>query len=256
MSSGERKRSLTSEIADETTKKNEFEERRLQRKLQELEELLVKQQKKRKEEQLEYALQNLALEDMGNFNVLTKKILRSSFLPPISRKGKERNSDSDGRTPENRRDMIAERLRGSKMIQRFTESRGPRNLTRTLSADSGMLSYSENHSENPQNVTEQRNNPPNHYSAFVKMHPGRRAISFTEFQTRDRSDEKVAGAISKDIVPARSVKTDTSLLMSRHKARNEAKGAGFVQNGRKVRHQCLSEALEYKLKMRESARKS
>ena len=252
MNSGARRRSLTSEIADETTKKNEFEERRLQRKLQELEELLVKKQKKRKEEQLEYALRNLSLEDMGNFNVLTKKILRSSFLPPISRKGKEWNSDSDGRTPENRRDMIAERLRGSKMIQRFTESRGARKLTRTLSADSGMLSYS----ENPQNVTEQRNNPPNHYSAFVKMHPGRRAISFTEFQTRDRSDEKIAGAISKDNVPARSVKTDTSLLMSRHKAPSEAIGAGFVQNGRKVKHQCLSEALEYKLKMRELARKS
>ena len=253
MNSGERRRSLTSESADGTIKKNEFEERRLQRKLLELEELSVKQQKKRKEEQLEYALCNLSLEDMGNFSGLTKKILRSSFLPPINRKGKEWSSDSDGRTPENRRDMIAERLRGSKMIQRYTEGRGPRKLTRTLSADSGMLSYS----ENPQNVTEQRNtDPPNHYSAFLKMYSGRQAISFTEFQTRDRSDEKIAGAIAKDNVPARSVKTDTSLLMSRHKAPSEAIGAGFVQNGRKVKHQCISEALEYKLKMRELARKS
>ena len=253
MNTGERRRSLTSEVADETTKKNKFEERRLQRKLQELEELSVKQRKKRKEEQLEYALCYLSLEDMGTFNNLTKKILRSSFLPPISRKGKEWSCDSDGRTPENKRDMIAERLRGSKMIQRYQEGRGPRKLTRTLSADSGMLSYS----KNPENETEQRIIPPNHYYAFVKpMHPDRRTISFTEFQTR-RSEEKIAEAISKDNVTTRSaVKTDAGFLMPRHKAQNETIGAGFVQHGRKVKHQCLDEALEYKLNMRELSRKS
>jgi len=53
MNSGERKRSLTSEIADVTIKKKGIEERRLQRKLQVLDELSVRQQKKRSEEQLQ-----------------------------------------------------------------------------------------------------------------------------------------------------------------------------------------------------------
>lgn len=85
MNSSERKRSLTSEVADETTKKNGFEERRLRKKLEDIEQHAMKQQKKRNNEQLEYALENLSLEDMDTFNSLTRKILESNFLPPINR---------------------------------------------------------------------------------------------------------------------------------------------------------------------------
>ena len=56
MNYGEKRRSLTSEVADLTMKKNGFEDRRLQRKLQELDEFSAKQQKKRKDEQLEFAM--------------------------------------------------------------------------------------------------------------------------------------------------------------------------------------------------------
>lgn len=250
MNYGDRRRSLTSENADETIKKNGFEDRRLRRKLQELEERSVKQQKKRNEEQLEYALCNLSLDDMGSFNGLTKKILKSNFLPPISRKTMEGASGTGTRRQGNY--LLAERLRGSKMINRYLEGRGPRKLTRSLSADSGTILRR----ADPPHATEQRENKPGPYSAFVKMHPHRRQVSFTEAEA-GRPDEKIAKTLSKDkATTARRVKSDgAGSSTSKHRNPNEAV-RGFDENEQKIQHRCLSDAIEYKLKMRELARKS
>lgn len=251
-----RRRSLTSEIADQTTKKNGFEERRLQRKLQELHELSLKQQKKHTEEQLEYALCNLSLEDMDTFNGLTRRILRSGFLPPINSKARVGNNDVGARVNGNKSEVIAERLRGSKMMQRYMEGRGPRKLTRTLSADSGMISCSV---ENAENATEQRNDRLNpNYTAFIQMHRHRRPVSLTEVDTRMAGAQQNQGTVSlADKVTAPRVKTDGFLSPKNHTP-DRAVLAAFDQSESEqtIQHQTVGEAIQYKLKMRELSRKS
>ena len=169
MNFGEKRRSLTSENADLTTKKNGFEDRRLQRKLQELEDLSLKQQKKRQEEQLEFALEFLSLEDMRKSNGLTKKILRCNFLPPINRKTNERERTRNAAEVRgNGQDLLLERLRGSKIAQRYLSDKGTRKLTRSLSADAGMIRAQSRLSPGDQ---QNKSGP---YSAFVKLHTHRR----------------------------------------------------------------------------------
>ena len=159
MSFLEKKRSLTSEIADETTKKNGFEERRLQKRLQDIERSALKQQKKRSNEQLEYALENLSLEDVNAFNSLTRKILKSSFLPPINQK--PAGGSGEGKRG-NRNEILAERLRGSRMIHSYLDKQKQRWLTRSLSVDSGLIPLSGNR------TVEETELKPGPYSAFVK----------------------------------------------------------------------------------------
>jgi len=247
MSSGERKRSLTSEIADVTIKKNGFEERRLQRKLQALDELSVRQQKRRSEEQLEYALCNLSLENMDTFNGLTRKLLRSNFLPPIDRKAREGTSDREKRGGN---DLLVERLRGSKMIKKYLEGKGPRKLTRSLSADSGKILRS----GEPNHAAEQTENKAGPYSAFVKMRPHRQKVSFVEVETRGGSEKQIAGTFSKDKATARRVKSNSESSSSKHQT--PVAGQDFVGDERKIQHHCVADAIEYKLKMRELSRKT
>ena len=257
MTSGGRRRSLTSEIADQTTKKNGFEERRLQRKLQELHELSLKQQKKHKEEQLEYALCNLSLEDMDTFNGLTRRILRSGFLPPINSKA---SNDVGARVSGSKSEMIAERLRGSKMMQRNMEGRRPRKLTRSLSADSGMISCSVENAKKNFTGSYTEVNPklnPN-YTAFVQMHRHRRPVSLTEIDTRMPGAQKNEGTVSlADKVTAPRVQTD-GLLSPENHTPDRAVLAGFDQSESEhpIQHRTVGEAIEYKLKMREFSRKS
>lgn len=223
MFSGDQKRSLTSEIADDTTKKNEFEERRLQKKLRELDELSLKQRKKRREEQLEYALGNLSLDNMASFNSLTRKVLQSGFLPPINHNPSESTSDADRRCGGT--DVLVERLRGSRMIQRYNEGRGrrPRNLTSTLSTGSWRISRF----ENAKSLTESGSNKLVHHSDLAE----------------------------KQVVRHRS-KSEGEILVSKFPARREDEGSrkGFISTERKIQHRSVSEAIEYKLKMRELSR--
>ena len=253
MNSGEKKRSLTSEIADLTMKKNGFEDRRLQRKLQELDEFSAKQQKKRKDKQLEFAMDNLSLEDMDTFNNLTRKILRSNFLPPIDRKATEVRSSVD--TRRNGHDLLLERLRGSKMIHRYLEGKGPRKLTRSLSADSEMRSRS----GKPQRATEQRQNASGPYSAFIKIRPKRRSLptgAQTQAKTHGLDNPLIAGKFSAERKTiARRVKSDEGTFSSRLKPPKETM-RGPVQDKHNVQHHSIGEAIEYKLKMRELSRKS
>ncbi|KAL9979788.1 hypothetical protein ACROYT_G017503 [Oculina patagonica] len=98
---------------------------------------------------------------MDTFNGLTRKILESNFLPPINRNPGSSNSE-DKR--ENRDDLLVERLRGSKMIQKYLKSRKSRKLTRSLSVDSGIIP----NAANGKKRTEMKPGP---YSAFVQRRP-------------------------------------------------------------------------------------
>ena len=242
MSSSERKRSLTSEVADETTKKNGFEERRLRRRLEDIEQHALKQKKKRNNEQLEYALENLSLEDMDTFNSLTRKILESNFLPPINRKPGGSNS-------EDQHDLLVERLRGSKMINKYLKSRKSRKLTRSLSADSRL---------NPgvMNGKKETQTEPGPYSAFLFKRrvmesaslPTCRPVATTETRRFDAATRRIHFVDNHD-------KNENIKSHSKPAAQNKefSKHVGLQ---RKIQHNCLSEAIEYKLKMRELKRKS
>lgn len=250
MNSGERRRALTSEIADGTTKKNGFEERRLRSRLKDIEQHALKQQKKRNNEQLEYALENLSLEDMDTFNGLTRKILESNFLPPINRNPGSSNSE-DKR--ENRDDLLVERLRGSKMIQKYLKSRKSRKLTRSLSVDSGLI-------PNSSNVKKRTEMKPGPYSAFVQ----RRLVGSLSDASRRSLPDAVATAGARRFEEAKGYTrrvhfadsdNESSKTRSKHTAQNKASPAGYIRPQRKIQHDCLSDAIEYKLKMREIERK-
>ena len=243
-SSAERKRSLTSEVADETTKKNGFEERRLRRKLEDIEQHALKQKKKRNNEQLEYALENLSLDDMDTFNSLTRKILESNFLPPINRKprgskGEEQRGSKD--------DLLVERLRGSKMINKYLKSRKSRKLTRSLSTDSGLV-------PGPMNGKNEAQTKPGPYSAFLFKRkvvesvslPPCRPVATADARTFDEATRRVHFVDNKN----ENIKSH-----SKRAAKNKT-FPGHVGPQRKIQHNCLSEAIEYKLKMREAERKS
>ena len=236
MNYSERKRSLTSEVADETTKKNGFEERRLRRKLEDIEQHALKQRKKRNNEQLEYALEHLSLEDMNTFNSLTRKILESNFLPPINRKPRGSNGEDQHGGKD---DLLAERLRGSKMISNYPKSRKSRKLTRSLSADSGLNSGPTN--------TKNEHGP---YSAFlikrkvvesVSLPPRRRPVATVDVRRLDEATGRIHITDNK----THSKRAAQNKALPRH-----------VCPQRKIQHNCLSEAIEYKLKMRELERKS
>lgn len=240
MNSSERKRSLTSEVADETTKKNGFEERRLRRKLEDIEQHALKQKKKRNNEQLEYALEHLSLEDMDTFNSLTRKILESNFLPPINRKPRGSNTE-DQRGGKD--DLLVERLRGSKMINKYLKSRKSRKLTRSLSTDSGLT-------PGPTNGK----NEPGPYSAYLFKRmvvesvslPTRRPIATADVPRLDEATRRIHFADNKN----ENIKSH-----SKRVAQNKAFPRP-VGPQRKIQHNCLSEAIEYKLRMRELQRKS
>lgn len=240
----ERKRSLTSEVADETTKKNGFEERRLRRKLEDIEQHALKQKKKRNNEQLEYALENLSLEDMATFNSLTRKILESNFLPPINRKPTGSNSEEQ---LVSKNDLLVERLRGSKMINKYLKSQKSRKLTRSLSADSGLISGAMNEKKEEQTK-------PGPYSAFLCKSrvvesvslPTCRPIATADGRRFDEATRRTHFVDSKN----ENVKS--------HSKRAAMKKAFLRQVGpeRKIQHNCLSEAIEHKLRIREMKRKS
>lgn len=251
MISSDKRRSFTSEIADETTKKNGFEERRLRSRLKDIEQHALKQRKKRNNEQLEYALENLSLEDMDSFNNLTRKILESNFLPPINRSSRGSNSE-DKR--ENRDDLLVERLRGSKMIQKYLKSRKSRKLTRSLSVDSGIIP----NSANGRKETEQKPGP---YSSFVLK---RRLVeSFSDAPRRPMPDAGVKAKASRfDAAKGSSCRVhfvdsqnENGKTRSKYATEKEASPGQVRPQQRKVQHECLSEAIEYKLKMREIERK-
>ena len=245
MSASDRKRSLTSEIADETTKKNGFEERRLRGRLKDIEQNALKQQKKRNNEQLEYALENLSLEEMDTFSSLTRKILESNFLPPINRNPRSIICE-DKR--ENGDDLLVERLRGSKMIQKYLKSRKSRKLTRSLSVDSGLVPDSANRKKR----TEIKPGP---YSAFIKRSlvgtfsdAPRRCMLAAEarrFEEPKGNTRRVHFADSNN---------GSSKTGSKRTAQNKP-SPWYVPTQRKIQHDCLSDAIEYKLKTRELERK-
>lgn len=260
MSTFDKRRSLTSEIADETTKKNGFEERRLKRKLKDIERGALKQQRKRNNEQLEYALENLSLEDVDAFSSLTKKILKSNFLPPINQKPR-------GGTCEDKRgnmdEFLAERLRGSKMIHRYLDKkRKPRMLTRSLSADSGLV---------PQSVDRPKETEfkPSPYTAGMKrkivasfsdatyrpVFAGGVAHSSHPFHDARKFDD-ATGSHDTRRVHFADGENDQLKTTSRPKRtlRNKQPTEYFLRQP-KVQHNCLSEAIEYKLKLREKERK-
>lgn len=247
MNSSERKRSLTSEVADETTKKNGFEERRLRRKLEDIEQHAMKQQKKRNNEQLEYALENLSLEDMDTFNSLARKILESSFLPPINRTPRGSHCEDQRGS---KYDLLIERLRGSKMINKYLKSRKSRKLTRSLSTDSGLIPDS----TNGKNEAETKPGP---YSAFLFKRrvvgsvslPPCRSLAIAD---APRFDEMTGGTRRVHFADSNYENNN-----SHSKRTTQSKAfPGYVRNQRKIQHNCLSEAIEYKLKMREFERQS
>ena len=242
MNYSEGKRSLTSEVADETTKKNGFEERRLRRKLEDIEQHALKQRKKRNNEQLEYALEHLSLEDMNTFNSLTRKILESNFLPPINRKPRESNGEDQHRGKD---DLLAERLRGSKMISNYLKSRKSRKLTRSLSADSGLNSGATN-----------AKNEPGPYSAFLFK---RKVVESVSLPARRRPVARTVDVRRLDEATGRIHITDNKNGNIKSHSKRAAQNKALPRHvcpQRKIQHNCLSEAIEYKLKMRELERKS
>ena len=238
-----RKRSLTSEIAEETTKKNGFEERRLQRKLDDIELHALKQRKKRNNEQLEYALENLSLEGMDTFNSLTRKILESNFLPPINRKPIWKNCEDQGGSKD---DLLVERLRGSKMINKYLRSRKSRKLTRSLSTDSGLA-------PDPANGKNETQTKPGPYSSFLFKRkvvesvslPSCRPVATFDASRFDEATRRVHFVDNKN----EKIKSH-----SKRTAQNKAL-SGPIGPQRKIQHSSLSEAIEYKLKMRQAERK-
>ena len=226
MLAGNQKRSLTSEIADETTKRNEFEDRRLQKKLQKLEDFSAKQQKKRKDEQLEYALENLSLDNMASFNSLTKSILRSGFLPPINR--------NDQRSNLSESDFLLERLRGSRMVQRSKEGRGPRKLTRTLSADSfPRISRFES---NPKNLDAPGSDEPvpNSTSLKATLNSPRGSLSGVQY----------GGKLEYKISECNFLARQGSVLVSKHQPlSNETSQKGMLTNGQNIQNRSRGEKL-------------
>lgn len=137
----ERRNALSSENADSTSRKNSFEWRRLRKRLQEIEKHEAEQQRKMNSEQVEYAMQNLSIDDLGTFTTLTRKILRSSFLPPIKR--------PLGTTAVS--DPYAERLRGTKFMQNTRRRRHQllekKIIRRSFSDDSLLKTDSHNPTE-------------------------------------------------------------------------------------------------------------
>lgn len=252
MSFLEKKRSLTSEIADETTKKNGLEERRLQKRLQDIERSALRQQKKRSNEQLDYALENLSLEDVYAFNSLTRKILKSSFLPPINQKQGGGSGESNRG---NMNEMLAERLRGSKMIHRYLDKRKQRCLTRSLSVDSGLIPPS---GDRTFEETELKHGP---YTAFVKR---RLASSLSDASYATVLAGGVANlshaAKEKGIQDTRRVdfaddaKEQSRTSWSNRTLRKRQSNQRLLCRP-KVQHSCLSDAIEYKLEMREKERR-
>ena len=241
MNRSDRRRSLTSEIADETTKKNGFEERRLRRRLKDIEEHALKQRKKRNNEQLEYALENLSLEDMASFNSLTRKILETNFLPPINRNP---SSSKCEEKRENRGDVLVERLRGSKMIQKYLKSRKSNKLIRSLSVDSGLT-------PDPANRKKGTKMKPGPYSAFVRKH-GRLVGSFSD------APRRVVPEIGAKAEARRLEEADDFPLrvhFAHSKDESSIISLGYARPQRKIQHDCLSDAIEYKLKLRELERK-
>ena len=226
MLAGNQKRSLTSEIADETTKRNEFEDRRLQKKLQKLEDFSAKQQKKRKDEQLEYALENLSLDNMASFNSLTRSILRSGFLPPINR--------NDQRSNLSESDSLLERLRGSRMVQRSKEGRGPRKLTRTLSADSfPRISRFES---NPKNLDAPGSNEPvpNSTSLKATLNSPRGSLSGVQY----------GGKLEYKISERNFLARQGSVLDSKHQPlSNETSQKGLLTDGQNIQNRSRGEKL-------------
>lgn len=254
MNASDRKRSLTSEIADEITKKNGFEERRLQRRLQHIEQHALKQQQKRNNEQLvEYALENLSLEDMDTFNDLTRKILKSNFLPPIKRKPKSTGSHED----KYRDEMLAERLRGSKMIRKYMDGRNPRKLTRSLSADSGLIPECANQKE----ATGKKPGP--YYTFLLKRRligsfsdaPRRQPVSNVGVIVETRTDDAKAGCSMTRRVHFADSENENGTSRSKRTVQNTEFSAGYVRGQGKIQHDSVSEAIEYKLKRRELERK-
>lgn len=226
MLAGDRRRSLTSEIADETTKKNEIEERRLQKKLQKLEDLSAKQQRRRKDEQLEYALENLSLDNRASFNSLTRSILRSGFLPPINRNDQKNNLSKS--------DFLLERLRGSKMIERSKEGRGPRKLTRTLSADScPRISRFERDSKNPK--APGRNELVAHSASLKTTHNSPQG-SLSDVQYGDKLEHKIS--------EGKFLARQGSVLVSKHQPlSNETSPKGMATNGQNIQNRSRGEEL-------------
>lgn len=241
----ERKRSLTSEVADGTTKKNGFEERRLRRKLEDIEQDALKQKKKRNNEQLEYAMENLSLEDMDRFNSLTRKILESNFLPPINRKPK--GSNGEEQLGGSKDDLLVERLRGSKMINKYLKSQKSRKLTRSLSTDSGLIPGAVNEEEETQTK-------PGPYSAFLSKRRVVESVSLPACRTVATADSRRFDEATRR---TRFVDSKNENIKS-HSKRAAPKNAFSRQVGpqRKIQHNCLGDAIEYKLRMRELQRKS
>ena len=246
MSYSERKRSLTSENADEITKKNGFEERRLRRTLEDIEQHALKQKKKRNNEQLEYALENLSLQDMGTFNNLTRKILQSNFLPPISRKPRGSNKDEQLASKD---DLLVERLRGSKMINKYLKSQKSRKLTRSLSTDSGLI-------PDAMNEKKEEQTQPGPYSAFLfKRRVVESVQSLPTFQPVTTADGRRFDKATRRTHFVDSNGNENSESHSKRAAQKKA-FPRQVGSQTKIQHNCLSEAIEYKLKMRELKRKS
>ena len=244
MSYSERKRSLTSEVADETTKKNSFEERRLRRRLVDIEQHALKQKKKRNDEQLEYALENLSLEGMDTFNSLTRKILQSNFLPPISRKPRGSNNEEQLASKD---DLLVERLRGSKMINKYLKNQKSRKLTRSLSIDSGLIPDAMNEKKEVQTK-------PGPYSAFLFKRRVVESVSLPTCRPLTTADGRRF-----DKATRRTHFVDSKNKNSKSHSKRAAQKIAFprqVGPQRKIQHSCLSEAIEYKLKMRELERKS
>lgn len=258
MSFLEKKRSLTSEIADETTKKNGFEERRLQKRLQDIERNALKQQKKRSNEQLEYALENLSLEDVNAFNSLTRKILKSSFLPPINQK--PAGGSGEGKRG-NRNEILAERLRGSRMIHSYLDKQKQRWLTRSLSVDSGLIPLSGNR------TVEETELKPGPYSAFVKRQlagslsdvscPTVFAGAVTNFSHVAQEGRKFEDI--KSIQNTRRVDFADDIKEQLERSRSKPtlrkrQSNHYLSCQTKIQHSCLSDAIVYKLEMRKRER--
>ncbi|XP_032218735.2 uncharacterized protein LOC5518331 [Nematostella vectensis] len=120
--SGSRFKPLSGEIADQTTKRNDYELRRLRQQLDTMETERVKQMRRIESNQIDYALQNLSLDQAQGFSDLTKKILRANFLPPVRQTRSAGNEDPDSTSRVQFMSELAERLRETSIIAKSAHS--------------------------------------------------------------------------------------------------------------------------------------
>ena len=268
----ERRTALSNENADHSSRKNNFEVRRLRLKLDQLQKNQARQEKKLTNEQVEYAMENLSMDDRKSFTALTKKIIRSSFLPPVIKPKVPGGSLV-------MEDPYAERLRGTKFMQNSTRRKKLHTLSeKRLLRSSSDSSLVRNASAERQQVQDKRRKTSMNYGSLFLRKQLRLTLSDSEVSGRGRLAVRLKDAVrlatntgdnqssrnGKEKNTSRTEGTRFPVLM-RHgvltgqasfEDGEEKQSEGQRNDNGNQETLCLSEVIERKLRFREQARQS